>query len=74
MPRTLDIDLMLNYLRENRHLLDISGIAEDAGISRSVLANALDNRKDGRGYKITVPKKHWDNLYRTLIQLKIETP
>jgi hypothetical protein len=54
------------FLKEKRQLINLSGIAKQSGISRAVLGNAMKGNKDGNGYVITIPEKHWSELIKTL--------
>jgi hypothetical protein len=65
-------DKIVNYLNENRHLLSLSGIAKEVGISASQLHHALNGDLDGRGYKIVVPEKHLAALKACLLKLKFK--
>ena len=47
---------VLQYFRSRKHLLNISGIAEEANMSKAVLHNAINGGVDGHGTPFLCPK------------------
>ena len=63
---------ILEYLRDNRHLVNMSGIAVEAKINKSVLANAINGGVDGHGTPHTLPDKYLKGLAATIDKLQVK--
>jgi hypothetical protein len=63
---------IIKFLQEKRNLINLSGIAKESGINRAVLGNAMKGNKDGNGYTITIPEKHWSELIKTLKKIGLK--
>lgn len=59
---------ILTWLRQNKPYLNIRAIGKAAGVSS--LANIVDERTDGRGYKATLSDKHLPKLTAFIENIK----
>lgn len=60
---------ILDYLRRNKDLLNISCIAKQVGMNPSHLHHAIRGDVDGHGTPVKIPEKYFDRLGTVLSRL-----